>query len=34
LCDALLLREGPITISGNQPLLAAVIAALSTALLA
>jgi DNA-binding HxlR family transcriptional regulator len=34
LCDALLLREGPITISGNQPLLAAVIMALSTALLA
>jgi DNA-binding HxlR family transcriptional regulator len=33
-CDALLLREGPITISGNQPLLAAVIGALSTALLA
>jgi DNA-binding HxlR family transcriptional regulator len=33
-CDALLLREGPIAISGNQPLLAAVIRALSTALLA
>jgi DNA-binding HxlR family transcriptional regulator len=33
-CDALLLREGTITISGNQPLLAAVIRALSTALLA
>jgi hypothetical protein len=33
-CDALLRREGPIAISGNQPLLAAVIAALSTALLA
>ncbi|MGO8905692.1 MAG: winged helix-turn-helix transcriptional regulator, partial [Solirubrobacteraceae bacterium] len=33
-CDALLLREGPITISGNEALLAAVIAALSAALLA
>jgi hypothetical protein len=33
LCDALLLREGPIRISGNQPLLAVVIRALSTALL-
>jgi len=34
LCDALLLRNGPITMSGNQALLAAVIAALGTALLA
>jgi len=33
-CDALLQREGPIAISGDQALLAAVIAALSTALLA
>ena len=33
-CDALLLREGPIAISGNEELLAAVIGALSTALLA
>jgi DNA-binding HxlR family transcriptional regulator len=33
-CDALLRREGPIAISGNQALLAAVIRALSTALLA
>jgi hypothetical protein len=33
-CDALLLREGPIAISGNQALLAAVIAALSAALVA
>ena len=33
-CEALLLREGPIAISGNETLLAAVIAALSTALLA
>lgn len=33
-CDALLLREGPIAISGNQALLLAVIGALSTALLA
>ena len=33
-CDALLLREGPIAMSGDQALLAAVIGALSTALLA
>jgi len=33
-CDALLLREGPITTSGNQALLVAVIGSLSTALLA
>ncbi len=33
-CDALLQREGPIAISGDQPLLVAVIGALSTALLA
>ncbi len=33
-CDALLHREGPIAISGNQALLAAVIRALSAALLA
>jgi DNA-binding HxlR family transcriptional regulator len=33
-CDALLLRERPIAISGDQALLAAVIGALSTALLA
>jgi len=33
-CDALLQREGPIAISGNQALLVAVIRALSTALLA
>jgi DNA-binding HxlR family transcriptional regulator len=33
-CDALLLREGPIAISGNQALLAAVIGALSAALVA
>ena len=33
-CDALLHREGPIAISGNQALLAAVIAALSAALVA
>jgi DNA-binding HxlR family transcriptional regulator len=33
-CDALLLRDGPIAISGNQALLAAVIAALSAALVA
>ncbi|MFI5168316.1 MAG: winged helix-turn-helix transcriptional regulator [Thermoanaerobaculales bacterium] len=33
-CDALLRREGPIAISGNHALLAAVVAALSTALLA
>ena len=33
-CNALLLREGPIAVSGNQALLAAVIAALRTALLA
>jgi DNA-binding HxlR family transcriptional regulator len=32
-CDALLRRERRITVSGNQPLLAGVIAALSTALL-
>ena len=31
-CDALLLREGPIAMSGDQALLAAVITALSTAL--
>jgi DNA-binding HxlR family transcriptional regulator len=33
-CDVLLLREGPIAISGNQALLAAVIGALSAALVA
>ncbi len=33
-CDALLLREGPIAMSGDEELLAAVIGALSTALLA
>ncbi len=33
-CDALLLREAPIAISGNETLLAAVITALSTVLLA
>jgi DNA-binding HxlR family transcriptional regulator len=33
-CDALLLREGRISVSGDQALLAAVIRALSTALLA
>jgi DNA-binding HxlR family transcriptional regulator len=33
-CDALLRREGPITTGGDEALLAAVIAALSTALLA
>jgi DNA-binding HxlR family transcriptional regulator len=33
-CDALLLREGPITMTGDQALLAAVMAALSAALLA
>ncbi len=33
-CDALLRREGPIATSGDEELLAAVIAALSTALLA
>ena len=33
-CDALLLREGPITVSGNQALLSAVIGALSAALVA
>ena len=33
-CDALLRREGPIAMSGDQELLAAVIGALSTALLA
>jgi DNA-binding HxlR family transcriptional regulator len=33
-CDALLLREGPIAISGNQALLSAVIGALSAALVA
>jgi DNA-binding HxlR family transcriptional regulator len=33
-CDALLLREGPITMSGNQALMSTVIGALSTALLA
>jgi hypothetical protein len=33
-CDALLHREGPIAVSGNQALLAAVIAALSAALVA
>jgi DNA-binding HxlR family transcriptional regulator len=34
LCDALLQRDGPIAITGNKALLAAVIGALSTALLA
>jgi DNA-binding HxlR family transcriptional regulator len=34
LCDALLLRERPITISGNEALLSAVIGALSAALVA
>jgi DNA-binding HxlR family transcriptional regulator len=34
LCDALLLREGPIAMSGNQALLSAVIGALSAALVA
>ena len=33
-CDALLRHEGPITVSGDQALLSAVIGALSTALLA
>ncbi len=33
-CDALLLREGPIAMSGDEALLAAVITALGTALLA
>jgi hypothetical protein len=33
-CDALLLREGPIAMSGNQALLSAVIGALSAALVA
>jgi DNA-binding HxlR family transcriptional regulator len=33
-CDALLLREGPIEVSGNQALLSSVIGALNTALLA
>ena len=33
-CDALLRREGPIAMSGDQALLAAVIGALSRALLA
>jgi len=33
-CDALLRREGPIAMSGDEELLAAVIGALSTALLA
>jgi hypothetical protein len=32
-CDALLLREGPIAMSGNEDLLSAVIGALSMALL-
>jgi hypothetical protein len=33
-CEALLRREGPIAMSGDEELLAAVIGALSTALLA